>query len=58
MIKEVLLKKSQEIEYIYLVDVYGIIYTIPHTYVSAAIQYNNRYFWRDYILTWWAFLQP
>ena len=31
MIKEVLLKKSQEIEYIYLVDVCGIIYIVPGT---------------------------
>ena len=31
MIKEVLLKKSQEIEDIYLVDVCGIIYIVPGT---------------------------
>ena len=56
MIKEVLLKKSQEIEYIYLVYVCGIIYIapgtiyiIPHTYVWAANQYINRYFRRDHI---------
>ena len=53
MIKEVLLKKSQEIEYIYLVDyIYCprdyTVYIILHTYVSAN-QYINRYFRRDYI---------
>ena len=33
MIKEVLLKKSQEIEYIYLVDVCGIMCIYVYTYV-------------------------
>ena len=39
MIKEVLLKKSQEIEYIYLVDVCGIIQGVPKKTKTIEITY-------------------